>query len=67
MADLCNMLERTLDRLVVDETGLEGGYDFQVVNTGNSNEAFFQALRGGLGLVAKPDQREVAMLIVRQV
>jgi uncharacterized protein (TIGR03435 family) len=67
VADLCKMLERGLDRLVVDEAGLAGIYEFHAVNKGNNNEAFFQALRDGLGLVATPDKREVAMLIVRQV
>jgi uncharacterized protein (TIGR03435 family) len=67
VADLCKMLERGLDRLVIDETGLEGVYDFHVVSKGNNNEAFFQALRDGLGLVATPATRNVAILVVRQL
>ena len=65
MADLCKALEMHLDRPVVDETSLEGSYDFQVVGGGNNNETFFQVLRDDLGLQVTPGKRDVTMLLVR--
>jgi uncharacterized protein (TIGR03435 family) len=65
MADLCSALERHLDRPVVDETGLEGSYDFQVGNDGKDDENFFQRVRDDLGLHVMPGKRDVTMLVVR--
>jgi len=66
MAHLCRTLETSLDRLVVDETGLQGSYDIQVSSGGDSQEDFFQALRDQLGLVLAPGRRDVEMLVVRR-
>lgn len=65
IAELCSALERHLDRLVVDETGLEGSFDFRVSSNGDTKEDFFRALHENLGLVATPGQRDVAMLVAR--
>jgi uncharacterized protein (TIGR03435 family) len=64
MADLCSALESHLDRPVIDETGLEGSYDFQVGGE-NDSEHFFQILRDDLGLQMAPGKRDVTMLVVR--
>ncbi len=66
IAHLCRTLETSLDRLVVDETGLEASYDVQVSSSGDSQEDFFQALRDQLGLVLTPGRRDVEMLVVRR-
>jgi uncharacterized protein (TIGR03435 family) len=65
MAILSSALEYSLDRLVIDETGLEGSYNLQVSSSGNSHEDFFEALRDQLGLEVTPGKRDVAMLAVR--
>jgi uncharacterized protein (TIGR03435 family) len=64
IADLCRAVEPNVGRLVVDETGLEGAYDFQVINSGDNTEDFLAALRDQLGIVATPGRREVTMLSV---
>jgi uncharacterized protein (TIGR03435 family) len=64
MADLCKALERHFDRPVIDETGLEGSYDFQVGGESDS-EHFFEMLRDDLGLQVKPGKRDVTFLRVR--
>jgi uncharacterized protein (TIGR03435 family) len=66
MAHLCRTLETSLDRLVVDETGLSGSYDIQVSSSGDSQEDFFQALRDQLGLVLTPGRRDVEMLVAHR-
>jgi uncharacterized protein (TIGR03435 family) len=63
---LCLVLEEALDRLFVDETHLEGRYDFEVRSDGQTTEDFLQALRDQLGLVVTPGRRDVSMLVVRR-
>lgn len=57
-------LEPDLDRLVVDETGLKGNYDFQIGNFTNEG-ALFKLLRDQLGILVTPAQRNVTVLTVR--
>ena len=57
-------LEPDLDRLMVDETGLHGSYDFAVGSYRNQEELFKQ-MHEQLGLVVTPAQRQVAVLKVR--
>jgi uncharacterized protein (TIGR03435 family) len=57
-------LEPDLDRLLLDETGLEGSYDFQIGNYRNQQE-LFQLLREQLGIAVMPERREVSVLTVR--
>ena len=65
VAQLCEMLEATLDRPVIDETNLGGVYEFNVRTQGESGERFLQALCDRLGLAATPARRNVTMLVVR--
>jgi len=65
VAQLCEMLEATLDRPVIDETNLDGLYDFNVRTQTESGERFLQALCDQLGLAATPARRNVTMLVVR--
>jgi uncharacterized protein (TIGR03435 family) len=57
-------LEPDLDRLLIDETGLTGSYDFQIGNYGSEQE-LFQLLHEELGIVVTPEQRNVTVLTVR--
>jgi uncharacterized protein (TIGR03435 family) len=66
MADLAAMLSQPLGRPVIDETGMDGTYDV-TVNTGESSDDFFRALRDQTGLVLTPAQRDVEILVVRSV
>ena len=55
------MLEDTLDRPVVNETNLQGGYDFHLKTEG---EDFLEQLRTKLGLAITPASRTVEVLQV---
>ncbi|HEY4363571.1 MAG TPA: TIGR03435 family protein [Bryobacteraceae bacterium] len=65
IADLCRTLEMNVGRPVMDETGLEGNYDFEVAGSETSNDDILQTLRENLGLVLTPAKRDVAILRVR--
>jgi uncharacterized protein (TIGR03435 family) len=65
MAQLCEMLEATLDRPVIDETNLDGLYDFNVRTQAENGERFLHAVCDQLGLAATPSRRKVTMLVVR--
>ena len=62
---LCQALEASLDRPVVDKTNLTGTYAVNVSSEAESTLDFLQVLREKLGLVATPGRRDVAMLVVR--
>jgi uncharacterized protein (TIGR03435 family) len=59
------MLGATLDRPVIDETNLDGLYDFNVRTQAENGERFLHALCDQLGLAATPARRNVTMLVVR--
>jgi uncharacterized protein (TIGR03435 family) len=65
VAQLCEMLEATVDRPVIDETNLDGTYDLSIRTQAESGEQFLQALCDQLGLAATPGRRTVRMLVVR--
>src|SRR4030095_14786868 len=58
LAQVCEMLEATLDRPVIDETNLEGTYDLDVRTQAESGEQFLHALCDRLGLAVTPDRRK---------
>jgi uncharacterized protein (TIGR03435 family) len=58
----CDALEQALGRPVVDETGLEGGYDIDL--SGGAGE-LIDRLRRELGLLLTPERRPVAWITVR--
>jgi uncharacterized protein (TIGR03435 family) len=64
MEEVCRLLEKPLDRLVIDETQLKGRYGFEVHDAHTTDE-FLQKLREQIGLVLTPDRRNVTMLVVR--
>jgi uncharacterized protein (TIGR03435 family) len=65
VAQLCEMLEATLDRPVIDETNLDRTYDLNIRTQAESGEQFLHALCDQLGLAATPARRNVTMLVVR--
>jgi uncharacterized protein (TIGR03435 family) len=66
MEEFCKTLEQGLDRPVVDETGLGGRYDIELLGGHTNTSEFLQRLRTQLGLLLTPAQRDVSMLVVRQ-
>jgi uncharacterized protein (TIGR03435 family) len=57
-------LEPDLDRLLIDETGLKGSYDFQIGDYGNQGE-LFQLLHDQLGIQVTPARRNLTVLAVQ--
>ena len=60
---LCDLLTNSLESLVVDETGMNGLYDFDVPYQHGQPEVTTQALRG-LGFEAIKARRSVPILVV---
>jgi len=72
-ADHLSRMPENDNRLIVDRTGLEGRYDFQLkwmrnvengISEGSSYPGLFTALREQLGLELKPDKTLVDVVIV---
>jgi uncharacterized protein (TIGR03435 family) len=65
MKVLAQALEPHLGRPVLDETGLNGGFNFTCVAKGQGDEAVMRMLQE-CGLALIPDKRGVEMIVVRQ-
>jgi uncharacterized protein (TIGR03435 family) len=63
---LVNWFEEILGGQVIDETGLQGIYGFELKERLHTTEAFIQLLRDEAGLLIRPQRREIPTLIVRQ-
>jgi uncharacterized protein (TIGR03435 family) len=63
MDEFCHTLESNLDSPVVNETNLEGKYDFQVRGGGGQQNDFLESLRSQLNLVVTPAQRNIETLV----
>ena len=63
MDEFCQTLESNLDRPVVNETNLEGKYDFQVRTRGGQQSDFLERLRSQLNLIVTPAQRNIETLV----
>ena len=61
--DFCHMLEQGLDRPLVNETHLDGKFDFHVQGEGDQQNNFTERLSTQLGLVVTPARRQVEMLV----
>jgi uncharacterized protein (TIGR03435 family) len=64
MSAICNLLTRTFDRPVIDETGLEGRYTFELEWKAGDQESLVKAIRERLGLTLAEDRRKVDVLLV---
>lgn len=73
MGWLAASLSRNLDRTVIDRSGLEGFFDFDVAPTGSSADPlsagaeFFTRFREQLGLRLSPVRAEVQILVVKNI
>lgn len=67
LRDLALMLQRELDRNVLDETGLEGRYDFELHWDIRNPISVLDFVRDKLGLELRPRVREIEHLIVRSI
>jgi uncharacterized protein (TIGR03435 family) len=62
--ELCHTLEFTLDRPVVNDTGLKGEFVFRVEDSKGVQNDFLARLRDQLGLVIAPSQRSIETLVL---
>lgn len=73
MAMLATMLRRSVDRRVVDRTGLSGNFNFEVkfapeVSAAvNGPPSIFTALQEQLGLKLEPSRGPVEVLVIESV
>jgi uncharacterized protein (TIGR03435 family) len=61
--EFCRTLERILDRPVVNETNLEGDFEFRVERGEGSANDFLERLRDQLGLIITPATRNVEIVV----
>ena len=67
MRNLARLLQRELDRPVLDETTLEGRYDFELLWDTRNPISVLDFVRGKLGLELQPHVREMEHLFVRSI
>ena len=67
MSDLANVLQDALGKAVVDETAIDGWYNFELKWSENTGPAVAAALESGLGLQFEPGRRRLTALIVDHV
>ena len=67
LRDLARLLQRELDRPVLDETSLEGRYDFELLWDTRNPSTVLDFVRGKLGLELQPQVREMEHLFVRSI
>jgi uncharacterized protein (TIGR03435 family) len=60
--EFCQLMERKLDRPIVNETNLEGEFEFHVEPSPGKND-FLDRLRDELGFVIAPAQRNIETLV----
>ena len=61
--EFCHTLESELDRPMVNETNLQGEFEFDVENDQGAENTFLQRLRDRTGLVITPAKRNVEILV----
>ena len=64
MAQLAGLLERGLDQLVVDETGLTDEYALNIETDAKTTLDFLAELCRTTGLVVTQDRRDIPMLVL---
>ncbi len=63
--EFCHFLEPSLGRPLVDETGLDGVYDFEVHGKAKNNAEFIQMLREQMGIVLTPATTNIEFVTLR--
>jgi uncharacterized protein (TIGR03435 family) len=64
---LCDTLEASLDRLVIDDTGSSGSYEFKFSSEASTTAEFLDLLRREAGIVVSPGRRRVPLLVAKIV
>ena len=64
MDEFCRLIEDGLDRPVVNETNLNGAFEFSVATSPGKND-FLQRLRAQLGIAITTSQRTVEVLVIQ--
>jgi len=64
MDEFCRLIEDGLDRPVVNETNLNGAFEFSVATSTGKND-FLQRLRAQLGIAITTSQRTVEVLVIQ--
>ena len=67
LRDLVHLLQREVDRPVLDETNLEGRYDFELHWDTRNPIPVLDFVRGKLGLELRPQVREMEHLLVQSI
>jgi uncharacterized protein (TIGR03435 family) len=62
--EFCDFLEKKLDRPVVNETGLQGTFNFDVQSSSGVSQDFLTRLHDQLGLAISTEQRPLEVLAV---
>jgi uncharacterized protein (TIGR03435 family) len=63
--DFCRALERALDRPVVNETNMQGEYEFNVKAGADGGNDFLERLRDRFNLNIAPGQRRVQVVVLK--
>jgi uncharacterized protein (TIGR03435 family) len=63
--EFCRLIESELDHPVVNETNLQGDFQFAAESSKGGNNDFLDRLRDQSGLVITPSQRNVQVLVFR--
>jgi len=63
MREAAMILELSLHRPVIDETGLDGAYKLKVKGDAKTSEDFLRLLKEQTGLVVTPDRRSVEVVV----
>jgi len=63
--NFCRMLEMGLDRPLVNETNLQGEYEFDVKADAGGDNGFLQRLRDQYNLSITPAQRRVEVVVLK--
>jgi uncharacterized protein (TIGR03435 family) len=63
--DFCHTLESALDRPVINETAMQGVYEFNLKTTEGSENGFLDRLRNQFNLSIAPAQRRVQVVVLK--
>ncbi len=64
LKDFCSVLEATLERPVLDDTGIQGLFDIALYWDSNDPRSVVQAVHDQLGLDLAPEKRSIEVMVV---